>query len=51
MRALGKLKWEGYWGLLEPNSVKLVGDVFEKGENGKRVVDVYPWIRCVGEAF
>lgn len=47
MKALGKVMWEGYYHLLEPNSVKLVGDVYEKGINGEVVMDIYPWVRHV----
>lgn len=35
MRALGKPSWTGYYPLLEPSSVDLVGNAYKKGEMGE----------------
>jgi phenylacetate 2-hydroxylase len=43
MRALGKPSCTGYYPLLEPSSVDLVGNVSRKGENGGRKLEIYPY--------
>jgi phenylacetate 2-hydroxylase len=45
MRALGKPSCTGYYPLLEPSSVDLVGNVSRKGENGGRKLEIYPYLR------
>ncbi|ETS87810.1 hypothetical protein PFICI_01638 [Pestalotiopsis fici W106-1] len=47
MRALGKMSWPKYWHLVEPSSVKLVRDVYEKGKNGAVALDTYAWLRMI----
>lgn len=47
MKALGKPMWPMYYHLLEPSSVGLFDSVYKKGENGKQVVNIYPYIRQV----
>ncbi|KAF7515299.1 hypothetical protein G7054_g14641 [Neopestalotiopsis clavispora] len=47
MRALGKMSWPRYWHLVEPSSVKLVRDVYEKGLNGAVALDTYAWLRMI----
>ena len=47
MRALGKTNWPRYYHLLQPTSVGLVRDMYEKGGNGKVPVDVYYHLRHV----
>jgi hypothetical protein len=47
MRALGKPSWVEYYPLLEPSSVDLVGNVSRKGENGKRELEIYPYLRQI----
>jgi phenylacetate 2-hydroxylase len=44
MRALGKPKWPSYYPLLEPSSVSLVRNLFQKGQNGKVPTDLYPYL-------
>jgi len=47
MRALGKPCWPSYYSLLEPSSVDLVGNVFKKGDNGSRELEIYPYLRQI----
>ena len=47
MRALGKPCWSGYYSLLEPSSVDLVGNLLRKGENGERELEIYPYLRQI----
>ena len=47
MRALGKPCWPGYYSLLEPSSVDLVGNLLRKGENGERELEIYPYLRQI----
>jgi len=47
MRALGKPCWPGFYSLLEPSSVDLVGNVFRKGENGSKELEIYPFLRQI----
>lgn len=46
-KALGKPMWPGYYELIEPNSTKYVKALYEKGKNGRRPMDMYPWLRQV----
>lgn len=47
MRALGKPRWPTYYHLLEPSSVNLTRILLENGMNGKRYMDVYPYLRQI----
>lgn len=47
MRALGKPAWPGYYPLLEPSSVSLIKNTYEKGEDGKKAMEIYPYMRQV----
>lgn len=44
---LGKPMWPGYFPLIEHNSVSFVRALYEKGENGKKSMEMYPWLRQV----
>lgn len=46
-KALGKPKWPGYYKLIEPNSVAFVKALYEKGQNGRVTMEMYPWLRQV----
>lgn len=41
MRALGKPLWPSYYHLLEPSSVAMLKQLYEKGQNGKLPIDLY----------
>ncbi|KAH8888144.1 cytochrome P450 [Thozetella sp. PMI_491] len=45
VRALGKPNWPSYYKLMEPNSVKFMAALYEKGQNGASTMDMYPWLR------
>jgi hypothetical protein len=45
--ALGKPMWPGYFPLIEHNAVSFVKALYEKGENGKKTMEMYPWLRQV----
>jgi phenylacetate 2-hydroxylase len=47
MRALGKPMWPGYYPLLEPSSMNLIKNTYEKGENGKQAMEIFPFLRQV----
>lgn len=47
MRALGKPNWPKYYHLVEPNSVDLIRDMYQRGQNGKLPMDVYYHLRHV----
>ncbi|RDW82785.1 hypothetical protein BP6252_03897 [Coleophoma cylindrospora] len=47
MRALGKPMWPGYYPLLEPSSLQLIRNTYEKGGNGKKPMEIYPYMRQV----
>lgn len=47
MRALGKPKWPAYYHLLEPHSVNLTRILWEQGSNGRKHMDVYPYLRQI----
>jgi phenylacetate 2-hydroxylase len=46
-KALGKPMWSGYFPLIEHNAVSFVKALYEKGENGKKVIEIYPWLRQI----
>jgi hypothetical protein len=33
---------------MEPNADKLIKELYEKGQNGKEHLDMFPWLRQVG---
>jgi len=39
--------WPHYYSLIEPNADKLIKGLYEKGENGKEALDMFPWLRQV----
>ncbi|RDW58438.1 hypothetical protein BP5796_12368 [Coleophoma crateriformis] len=45
LKALGKPMWPGYYKLIEPNSTAFVKALYEKGENGRKTMEMYPWLR------
>ncbi|RDW75297.1 cytochrome P450-2 [Coleophoma cylindrospora] len=47
MRALGKPQWPGYFHLLEPSSISLVGSLVRKGENGAVPMNIFPYLRQI----
>jgi hypothetical protein len=46
-KALGKPMWQGYFPLIEHNAVSFVKALYEKGGNGKKTMEMYPWLRQV----
>lgn len=46
-RALGKPLWPTYYHLLEPYSVNLAREILEKGENGKKHMEIYRYLRQI----
>ncbi|KAH8645915.1 cytochrome P450 [Tricladium varicosporioides] len=47
IRALGKPAWVGYYPLLEPSSVTLTDNILRMGENGKKSLEIYPFLRQI----
>jgi phenylacetate 2-hydroxylase len=47
MRALGKPMWPSYYHLLEPSSLDLVYNIYNKGENGAKPMETYGHLRQV----
>ncbi|KAK4496452.1 hypothetical protein PRZ48_012432 [Zasmidium cellare] len=47
MRALGKPNWSKYYHLVEPTSVSLIRDMYQRGQNGKLPMDIYYHLRHV----
>jgi hypothetical protein len=39
--------WPEYYGMMEPNAVKLCKTLCEEGKNGKAVMDLYPLLKQV----
>lgn len=46
-KALGKPMWPGYFPLIEHNAISFVKALYERGENGKKTMEMYPWLRQV----
>jgi hypothetical protein len=46
-KALGKPMWPEYYGMMEPNAVKMAKTLYEDGKNGKVVMDLYPLLKQV----
>lgn len=47
MRALGKPQWPGYYQQLEKSASSMVSDLFVKGENGRRCINTFPYLRLL----
>ena len=47
MRALGKPQWPGYYQQLENSASSMVSDLFLKGENGRRSINTFPYLRLL----
>jgi phenylacetate 2-hydroxylase len=47
LKALGKPMWPGYFPLIEHNAITFVKALYEKGENGRKPMEMYPWLRQV----
>ncbi|KAH8649909.1 cytochrome P450 [Xylariales sp. PMI_506] len=47
MRALGKPRWPGYYGILETSAASFVGELHLKGQNGRAPMNVYPYLRLI----
>ncbi|KAL7626545.1 hypothetical protein AAE478_003317 [Parahypoxylon ruwenzoriense] len=47
MKALGKPMWPLYYPLLEPSSVVMLKRIYERGQNGRKSIDLFPYFRQV----